>query len=189
MPVARSAHLYSHYGSRGIILMTILQSWSQGVEVWGRDGMRNLWSASNVAVYGGGVKEPEFPGELSQMIGDYDKHTTSSSVGRGSRSTSHQVQRELTLDVADLGALPRGRAVVFASGAPAKLIETVPWTMGPHAAAIRVSIAAHDPANRSLASSPATDVAAPAETLAQTAEPDASTQAWLDAAPRREEGR
>ena len=27
-------NLYSHYGSRGIILMTILQSWSQGVEVW-----------------------------------------------------------------------------------------------------------------------------------------------------------
>ena len=27
-------YLYSHYGSRGIVLMTILQSWSQGVEVW-----------------------------------------------------------------------------------------------------------------------------------------------------------
>ena len=26
-------NLYSHYGSRGIILMTILQSWSQGVEI------------------------------------------------------------------------------------------------------------------------------------------------------------
>ena len=36
-------NLYSHYGSRGIVLMTILQSWSQGVEVWGRDGMRKLW--------------------------------------------------------------------------------------------------------------------------------------------------
>jgi type IV secretory pathway TraG/TraD family ATPase VirD4 len=89
--------------------------------------MRKLWSASNIAVYGGGVKEPEFLNELSQMVGDYDKHTTSTSVGRGNRSTSHQVQRERTLDVADLGALPRGRAVVFASGAPATLIETVPW--------------------------------------------------------------
>ncbi|MDA8438497.1 MAG: TraM recognition domain-containing protein, partial [Propionibacterium sp.] len=27
-------NLYSHYGSRGIVLMTILQSWSQGTEVW-----------------------------------------------------------------------------------------------------------------------------------------------------------
>ena len=79
--------------------MTILQSWSQGVQVWGRDGMRKLWSASNVAIYGGGVKEPEFLNELSQMIGDYDRRTTSTSVGRGTRSTSHGVQRERTLDV------------------------------------------------------------------------------------------
>jgi type IV secretory pathway TraG/TraD family ATPase VirD4 len=137
--------LYSHYGSRGIVLMTILQSWSQGVDVWGRDGMRKLWSASNIAVYGGGVKEPEFLGELSQMIGDYDKHTYATSVGRGNRSTSHQVHRERTLDIADLGALPRGRAIVFASGAPATLIETVPWMKGPKSAEVAASISAHDP--------------------------------------------
>jgi len=64
------------------------------------------------------VKEPEFLNELSQMIGDYDRCTSSTSVGRGTRSTSHEVQRERTLDVATLGALPRGRAVVFASGPP-----------------------------------------------------------------------
>ena len=60
-------NLYSHYGSRGICMMTILQSWSQGVEVWGRDGMRKLWSAANVKVYGGGVSEVEFLSELSQL--------------------------------------------------------------------------------------------------------------------------
>lgn len=50
-------NLYSHDGSRGIVLMTILQSWSQGVEVWGESGMKRLWSASNFKVYGGGVAE------------------------------------------------------------------------------------------------------------------------------------
>jgi hypothetical protein len=104
--------------------------------------MRKLWFASDIAVYGGGVKEPEFLNELSQMVGDYDKHTMSTSVGRGNRSTSHQVQRERTWDIADLG---RCRAVVFASGAPAKLVETVPWMRGPHSDAVRASIAAHDP--------------------------------------------
>ena len=141
--------LYSHYGSRGIVLMTILQSWSQGVEVWGRDGMRKLWSAANIAVYGGGVKEPEFLGELSQLVGDYDKRTVSTSVGRGTRSTSRQIQREHTLDIADLGALPRGRAIVFASGTPATLVETIPWMAGPKAEAVRASIAAHDPGRAS----------------------------------------
>ena len=169
--------LYSHYGSRGIILMTILQSWSQGVQVWGRDGMRKLWSASNIAIYGGGVKEPEFLNELSQMVGDYDKHTTSTSVGRGNRSTSHQVQRERTLDIADLGALPRGRAVVFASGAPATLVETVPWMRGPHADAVRASIAAHDPSARAAT--------APIPPATSAADDDAS----MTAAPAKEDKR
>jgi type IV secretory pathway TraG/TraD family ATPase VirD4 len=138
--------LYSHYGSRGIILMTILQSWSQGVEVWGRNGMRKLWSAANIKVYGGGVAETEFLGEMSQLIGDYDKRTTSVSLGRGGRSTSTQLRRERTLDIADLSALPRGRAIVFASGAPPTLIGTVPWMNSKHATAVRASINAHDPA-------------------------------------------
>jgi len=56
------------------------------------------------------------------------------------------VRRERVLDVADLQALPKGRAVVFASGAPATLVRTLPWMAGPHAAAVRASIAKHDPA-------------------------------------------
>jgi hypothetical protein len=139
-------NLYSHYGSRGICMMTILQSWSQGVEVWGRDGMRKLWSAANIKVYGGGVSEVEFLSELSQLIGDFDLTTTSVSHGRGGRSTSRAVRRERVLDVADLSALPKGRAVVLASGAPAALVRTLPWMSGPHADAVRASILEHDPA-------------------------------------------
>jgi type IV secretory pathway TraG/TraD family ATPase VirD4 len=139
-------NLYSHYGSRGICMLTILQSWSQGVEVWGRDGMRKLWSAANIKVYGGGVSEVEFLSELSQLIGDFDLSTTSVSHGRGGRSTNRAVRRERVLDVADLQSLPKGRAVVFASGAPAALARTLPWMAGPHAAAVRASIAKHDPA-------------------------------------------
>ena len=35
--------LYSHYGSRGIPLVTLLQSWSQGAQVSVQTGMRKLW--------------------------------------------------------------------------------------------------------------------------------------------------
>ena len=138
-------NLYSHYGSRGICMMTILQSWSQGVEVWGRDGMRKLWSAANIKVYGGGVSEVEFLSELSQLVGDFDLNTTSVSHGRGGRSTNRAVRRERVLDVADLNALPKGRAVVFASGAPATLVRTLPWMASDHAGAVRASILEHDP--------------------------------------------
>jgi type IV secretory pathway TraG/TraD family ATPase VirD4 len=139
-------NLYSHYGSRGICMMTILQSWSQGVEVWGRDGMRKLWSAANIKIYGGGVSEAEFLSELSQLVGDFDLSTTSVSHGRGGRSTNRAVRRERILDIADLSALPKGRAIVLASGAPAALVRTLPWMTGPHADVVRASIARHDPA-------------------------------------------
>jgi len=137
---------FSHFGSRGIVVMAILQSWSQGVEVWGRDGMRKLWSAANVKVYGGGVAEVEFLNELSQLVGDYDLTTTSVSHGRGGRSTNRAVRRERVLDVADLTAMPKGRAVVFASGAQATLVRLVPWMAGPDAERVAASIRRHDPA-------------------------------------------
>ncbi len=129
-------------------MMPILQSWSQGVEVWGRDGMRKLWSAANVKVYGGGVSEVEFLSELSQLIGEYDVRQVSTSHGKGGRSTSRSVRRERVLDVYDLGSLPRGRALLIASGVAPTLIKTTPWMTGPHVHEVRASIAAHDPIAR-----------------------------------------
>jgi type IV secretory pathway TraG/TraD family ATPase VirD4 len=139
-------NVYSHYGARGICLLTILQSWSQGVEAWGRDGMRKLWSAANVKVYGGGVSEVEFLSELAQLIGEYDVPTQSVSRGRGGRSTSLTKQRERVLDVSDLAALPRGRVVVLASGVPPTLGRSLPWMAGRYAEAIEASIRRFDPA-------------------------------------------
>src|SRR4051812_41934062 len=139
-------NLYSHYGSRGILLMTMLQSWSQGVEVWGRDGMRKLWSAATIKLYGGGVAEVDFLADLSQLIGEYTRHTTSVSHAKTGRSTTHATERERVLDVADLAALPKGRAIVLAAGAPPALVRTLPWMTGPRAGEIRLSLREHDPA-------------------------------------------
>lgn len=137
--------LYSHYGSRGIVLITILQSWSQGVEVWGEGGMRKLWSAANIKVYGGGVSEAGFLDELSKLVGDHDRELSSLSYGRGHRTVSKQLHRERILDVAELAALPRGRALVLASGCRPTLIKTRAWMQGPHASRIRASLADHAP--------------------------------------------
>ena len=149
---AQLPSLYSHYGSRGIVLMTILQSWSQGVDVWGESGMKKLWSASNVKVYGGGVSEDGFLESLSKLIGDYDRLSSSTSRSKGKRTVSQQLHRERILDVADLGALPKGRAVVLASGSRPTLVTTQPWMAGPHREAVEASIRAHDPlAERTIA--------------------------------------
>lgn len=69
----------------------------------------------------------------------------------GSAPASRQLVRSRILDVDELAALPKGRAVVLASGARRTLIRTQPWMIGPHADAVRASIAAHDPqASRTL---------------------------------------
>jgi type IV secretory pathway TraG/TraD family ATPase VirD4 len=149
--ICRLRHLpsqYSFFGSAGLTIITILQSYAQGVEVWGRDGMRKLWSAANIRTYGGGVADPDFLEELSKLIGETDvvvRSTTSGGSGWGDRSVSHQPHRRRILDVADLHALPRGRMVVYSSGNPPVLARTQPWQDGPYAAAIRDSLARWDP--------------------------------------------
>ena len=124
---------YSHFGSRGLCVDTVLQSWSQGERVWGEKGMKALWSAANLKVYGGGVSEPEFLRNLSELIGMHWVDSTqisSSSQGR-SYSTSKASQQRPIATVSDLQALPQGRAWVFASGAVATLVRLIPFWQQP----------------------------------------------------------
>lgn len=121
--------MYSHFGSRGICVDTVLQSWSQGATVWGEAGIKKLWSASNVKVYGGGVSEREFLALISDLIGVHwvDSTQISTSTQGRSVSTSKASQQRPIATVADLQALPGGRAWVFASGATGVLTQLVPW--------------------------------------------------------------
>jgi hypothetical protein len=59
---------------------------------------------------------------------------------------SRSPRRQRILDIADLGALPRGRMIVYASGTKPALVKTAPWQTGPHAEAIRASLNRWDPA-------------------------------------------
>lgn len=142
--ICRIRHLdayYSHFGSRGIILLTILQSWAQGAEAWTDKGMEKLWSSANARIYGGGVDDPAFLRRLSDLIGNAERLNRSANVGGGRRTITRTVQERAILTPAELRELPQGRAVLFASGTPAVLTHPVPWWEGPHAAAIRASLA------------------------------------------------
>ncbi|PLC10694.1 conjugal transfer protein [Kocuria flava] len=137
-------NLYSHYGSRGIVVSTFLQSWSQGVDVWGESGMRKLFSTANVVTYGGNVKEEGYLKMLSELIGKYTYTSVSSSRQKDSGSTSRQDATDDIMSVADLSALPKGRAVMFGSGARAVLLRTIPIDHRPYAGASRASEEAHN---------------------------------------------
>lgn len=137
--------LYSHYGSRGIVLKTVLQSWWQGVDVWGRGGMEKLWGAANVRVYGGGVADTTFLESLSRIIGEQDVAHWSTTWAQGKRSVQHSTRRLRVLDVAELAALPPGRAIVIASGMVPTLVAPQPWWEGPWADVVEASLNQYDP--------------------------------------------
>ncbi|WP_413100248.1 type IV secretory system conjugative DNA transfer family protein [Streptomyces sp. Inha503] len=125
--------LYSHLGSRGIIPITILQSYRQGQKVWGDAGMDAMWSASTVKVIGSGIDDPDFADKLSRLIGDHDVETTSTSHSESGKSTSVSLRQERILPADAIRALPKGTALCFATGMRAAMLDLRPWYLEPGA--------------------------------------------------------
>lgn len=155
---------YSHFGSRGIIIETILQNWAQGEEVWGDKGMEKLWSAANVKLYGGGVDDDRFLRRISDLIGAHTHLTRSESLSgnrggtRNNLSVSVSSQERTILTIGELRELPQGRAVMFASGTPAALVEPMPWFRSDYAPQIEASLRQ---ARTSTTTTPAHDSTSP----------------------------
>lgn len=124
--------LYSHYGSRGILLVSIFQSWAQMAEAFGKDGAEKLWSAANVRIYGGGVTDTDFLRRLSQLAGEYDATQWSHSSSRHGPSRSRSTQQRSIYEISTLAAMPPGRALVVLSAATPALVELIPWWSGPN---------------------------------------------------------
>lgn len=118
---------YTHYGSRGIIPITILQTQEQGEQVWGVTGFGQLWASSTVRVFGGGNASNTFLRDLSELIGDYEYTERSISTHDGKRSVNRSSKSERIMDVSDLASLTLGRMVVFASGCRPALVRSIPW--------------------------------------------------------------
>ncbi|MEV6073383.1 TraM recognition domain-containing protein [Nocardia sp. NPDC052001] len=134
---------YSHFGSRGMVVMTILQSWAQGVRCWGPEGMTALWSAANVKVLGAGLDDAAFLRDRSELIGPHYELVNSVSRSQGkerSRSVSTSRTSEITLHASDLASLPKGRVVVFTSGHRPTLGIAVPWFERPYAAQVQAAL-------------------------------------------------
>ncbi|MFJ8669717.1 type IV secretory system conjugative DNA transfer family protein [Streptomyces sp. NPDC093600] len=125
--------LYSHLGSRGIIPITILQSYRQGQKVWGDAGMDTMWSAATVKVIGSGIDDPDFADKLSRMIGDHDVETTSTSVSESGKSTSISMRQERILPADAIRALPKGSALCLATGMRVAMLDLRPWYAEPGA--------------------------------------------------------
>lgn len=123
--------LYSHLGSRGIIPITILQSYRQGQKVWGDAGMDAMWSAATVKIIGSGIDDPDFADKLSRMVGDHDVETTSTSTSESGKSTSVSMRQERILPADAIRALPKGSALCLATGMRVAMLALRPWYAEP----------------------------------------------------------
>ncbi|MFI5959742.1 type IV secretory system conjugative DNA transfer family protein [Cryptosporangium sp. NPDC051539] len=142
-PIADLPQLYSHYGGRGIDLVTILQNYAQGTGVWGDRGMATLWAASTIKLIGAGIDDPRFTSEISALIGEHDVATASFSrdpYGTSTRQVSTRRQRVLGPE--DVRRIERGWAILLAVGCRPALVRLLPWYRGPRAAELAAATAA-----------------------------------------------
>jgi type IV secretory pathway TraG/TraD family ATPase VirD4 len=133
--IADLPQLYSHLGGRGIIPITIIQNYAQGTAVWGERGMAALWSAATIKLIGAGLDDARHAEDISRLIGEHDvavASTTRDAAGYASWSTT--VHHRRIMNPGQLRAIPRGRALLLATGAKPALIELQPWYTSARAA-------------------------------------------------------
>ncbi len=139
--IADLPDLYSHLGSRGIVPLTVLQSYRQGVRVWGEAGMDTLWSAATIKLLGAGLDDAKLVEDVSRLVGEHDVTVRSYSDGEKRRTTSTSLRRQRILPPDELRALPRGSALLLATGTRAALLQLQPHYRGPRSAEIAAAAA------------------------------------------------
>jgi type IV secretory pathway TraG/TraD family ATPase VirD4 len=140
--IADLPDLYSHLGSRGITPVTILQSYEQGVTVWGEHGMAALWGAATKKIIGTGVDSPRLTRDLATLVGQHDVPVRTVNYGDGRASESVSLRRQDILEPAAIRALPPGTALLLATGIKPALIHLTPWYAGPRAGEITKAVEA-----------------------------------------------
>ncbi|NAZ85203.1 TraM recognition domain-containing protein [Kineococcus sp. T90] len=140
--IADLPDLYSHLGSRGVVPITVLQSYRQGVRVWGEAGMDTLWSAATIKLLGAGLDDAKLVEDVSRLIGEHDVTVRSYSDGDKRRTTSTALRRQRILPPDELRALPRGTALLLATGTRAALVRLLPYYRGARSGEITAAAAA-----------------------------------------------
>ncbi|OLL16038.1 MULTISPECIES: type IV secretory system conjugative DNA transfer family protein [unclassified Rhodococcus (in: high G+C Gram-positive bacteria)] len=177
---------YSHFGGRGIILITFFQSPSQGEKVWGREAFKAMVDACSVIWYGGNVDDDGFLSGLVDAVGTHYVDTESRSRPAGffsssQASVSSSWQKETIFEKRDLRALPKTRALVTIGGSTPILVRKAFWGDSPFAEAIRQST--KDSKNRGLSEQKSLPVGSSDRPVADRPSPTTGDDTWPDHAP------
>lgn len=119
--------LYSHLGSRGVLPVTVMQSYEQGVRVWGKSGMDSLWSAATVKLLGSGLDDQAFADRISSLLGETYVDESSASESQDGRSIQLSQRRERIFDVSDVREIEKGTALLLATSTRPVRLRLRPW--------------------------------------------------------------
>lgn len=119
---------FSYFGSVGILLSVQIQSREQAVNTWGEHQLRVMLSNATVMGVGRGLRDEHQLAGLVKLINDYDEVQRSRTRGaRGHHSVSDSIAKREVFSIADLAAMPAGRALIFPAGARPSLIKIEGW--------------------------------------------------------------
>lgn len=122
------AEVYSHFGSKGIILGSIYQSFRQPKRIYGADNAHDMMTNSTLVV-GGGIKDKEFLEEVIAFVGEYSHRQISVSSDTSSFKTNTSVSERdrQILTVADLRGLDAHLMLVIPQKAAPMIVEAIPF--------------------------------------------------------------
>ena len=127
-PLPSLPSLMSEGGGTGISTIVVLQSLAQARHVWGEHAASAIWDAAIVKVILGGGSNARDLDDLSRLIGQRERATTSTSRGGdGRRTTSTSTAMVPILEPAQLRTLPFGTAILLMRAAPAIALTLHPW--------------------------------------------------------------
>ncbi len=136
--IADLPEVFSHVGSRSIIIVAILQSYAQGERVWGRGGMKELWGAATVKLIGSGADDQEFAENMSRLVGEHDVDIVSynGTSGGAAVTSSVSTRRERILTAAQIREMPKNQAILLRTGTKAAMLRLNRWFESADAPAI-----------------------------------------------------
>lgn len=114
----------SHLGSKGVLVDVILQSYQQGMGVWGREKMGALWGASTCRVIGAGLQNIEDARMISDLVGTHKIWQTNSN---GPQGKSRSLVDEPIMRPEEVAAMSRKHALLIRQGSRPVLMDLLPW--------------------------------------------------------------
>ena len=133
--------VYSHFGSKGILISSVFQSYRQVKRIWGEDEAHDMMTNATLIV-GGGIKDEAFLKEVSALVGEHEDRRVSRSTDSDSFRTQASVshQEKTILSVAELRAMDPHLMLVVPQKHPPMIVAAEPYwrrTFRPEIEAVR----------------------------------------------------